>query len=82
MEHMCGQLWHVFRNGQPASHNGDLKTFELTTSIYELRALGSKASKLAATLYQGSLKGTTRSGISNYQLRNIYSRECFWNYAT
>ena len=57
----------IFHNGQP-SHGGDRKTFEVVSST-ELRGpLGSVASLLAATLYQGNPN-------SNHKLYNIVSTE-------
>ena len=57
----------IFHNGQP-SHGGDRKTFEVVSST-ELRGpLGSVASLLAATLYQGNPD-------SNHKLYNIVSTE-------
>jgi hypothetical protein len=43
---------HIFYNGQP-SHGGDRKIFEVMTSTLPKGNLGSVASLLAATLYQG-----------------------------
>ena len=43
----------IFHNGQP-SHGGDRKFFEVTTSTLPKGTLGSVASLLAATLYQGN----------------------------
>jgi len=43
----------IFHNGQP-SHGGDRKTFEVMTSTSPKGTLGSVASLLAATLYQGN----------------------------
>jgi hypothetical protein len=43
----------IFHNGQP-SHGDDRKTFEVITSTYLRGTLGSIASLLAATLYQGN----------------------------
>ena len=50
-------LWsfvtQIFHNGQP-SYGGDRKIFEVMTSILPKGTLGSVASLLAATLYQGN----------------------------
>jgi hypothetical protein len=43
----------IFHNGQP-NHGGDRKTFEVMTSTSPKATLGSVASLLAATLYQGN----------------------------
>ena len=43
----------IFHNGQP-SHGGDRKIFEVMTSTLPKGILGSVASLLAATLYQGN----------------------------
>jgi hypothetical protein len=43
----------IFHNGQP-SRGGNRKTFEVITSTYLRGTLGSIASLLAATLYQGN----------------------------
>jgi hypothetical protein len=42
----------IFHNGQP-SHGGDCKTFEVMTSTKPKGTLGSVASLLPTTLYQG-----------------------------
>jgi hypothetical protein len=42
----------IFHNGQP-SHGGDHKIFEVMASTLPRGTLGSVASLLAATLYQG-----------------------------
>jgi hypothetical protein len=44
---------HIFHNGQP-SHGGDPNIFEVMTSTLPKGTLGSVASLLAATLYQGN----------------------------
>ena len=70
----------IFHSGQP-SHGGDRKIFEVMTSTLPKGTLGSVASLLAATPYQGILIGTTISGMS-YHLRDIYSIcRCCWNVA-
>ena len=43
----------IFQNGQP-SHGGGRKMFEVMTSILPKGTLGSVATLLAATLYQGN----------------------------
>jgi hypothetical protein len=43
----------IFHNGQP-SHGGDRKIFEVMTSTLPKGTIGSLASLLAATLYQGN----------------------------
>jgi hypothetical protein len=67
---------------------GILVVYYIVIDILELVSikisgiLGSVASLLATTLYQGNHIGTTSSGIS-YQLRDIYSIcRCCWNVAT
>ena len=46
-------MTQIFHNGQP-SHGGDRITFEVMTSTLPRGTLGSVASLLAATLYQGN----------------------------
>jgi hypothetical protein len=55
----------IFDNGQP-SHGGDRKIFEVMTSNLPRGTLGSVASLLAATLYQGNPD-------RNHKLSNIVS---------
>ena len=57
----------IFHNGQP-SHGGDRNIFEVMTSTLPRGTLGSVASLLAATLYQGNPD-------RNYKLWNIVSSE-------
>ena len=57
----------IFHNGQP-SHGGDRKIFEVMTSTLPKGTLGSVASLLAATLYQGNLD-------RNHTLWNIVPSE-------
>ena len=57
----------MLRNGQP-SHGGDRKIFEVMTSTLPEGTLGSVASLLAATLYQGNPD-------MNHKLWNIVSSE-------
>jgi hypothetical protein len=57
----------IFHNGQP-SHGGDRTIFEVMTSILPKETLGSVASLLAATLYQGHPD-------RNHKLWNIISSE-------
>jgi hypothetical protein len=57
----------IFHNGQP-SHGGDRKIFEVMTSTLPKGNLGSVASLLAATLYQGNPD-------RNHKLWNIVSSE-------
>ena len=57
----------IFHNGQP-SHGGERKIFEVMTSTLPKRILGSVASLLAATLYQGNPD-------KNHKLWNIVSSE-------
>ena len=65
----------IFHNGQ-SSHGGDRKIFEVMTSTLSKGTLGSVASLLAATLYQGNPD-------RNYKLWNIVSfeREIYTPYA-
>ena len=56
----------IFHNGQP-SHGGDRKYFEVLTSTLSKKTLGSVASLLATTLYQGNPD------------RNLMHTTCFWN---
>jgi hypothetical protein len=55
----------IFHNGQP-SHVGDRETFKVTISTYPIGTLGSVASLLAATFYQGNPD-------RNHKLWNIVS---------
>jgi hypothetical protein len=57
----------IFHNGHP-SHGGDRKIFEVITSTLPKGILGSVASLLAATLYQGNPG-------RNHKLWNIVSSE-------
>jgi hypothetical protein len=57
----------IFQNGQP-SHGGDRKIFEVMTSTLPKGTLGSVATLLAATLYQGNPD-------RNHKLWNIVSSE-------
>jgi hypothetical protein len=57
----------IFHNGQPI-HGGDRKIFEVMTSTLPNGTLGSVASLLAATLYQGNPD-------RNHKLWNIVSSE-------
>jgi hypothetical protein len=57
----------IFHNGQP-NHGGDRKTFEVMISTSPRGALGSVASLLAVTLYQGNPD-------RNQKLWNIASTE-------
>ena len=57
----------IFHNGQP-SHGGDRKIFEVMTSSLTKGTLGSVASLLAATLYQGNPD-------KNHKFWNIVSSE-------
>jgi hypothetical protein len=57
----------IFHNGQP-SHGGDHKMSEVMTSTLPKGTLGSVASLLAATLYQGNPD-------RNHKLYNIVSSE-------
>jgi hypothetical protein len=57
----------VFHSGQP-SHGGDRKMFEVMTSTAPIGILGSVASLLVGTLYQGNLE-------KNHKLYNIVSTE-------
>jgi hypothetical protein len=61
----------IFHNGQP-SHGGDRKIFEVMTSTLPKGTLGSVASLLAATLYQGYPD-------RNHKLWNIVSSERYKN---
>ena len=63
VEHIRGHLWQIFHNGQPSRDN-DRKIFEVMTSTLPEGTLGSVASLLSATLYQGNPDG-------NYKLWNI-----------
>jgi hypothetical protein len=53
----------IFHNVQP-SHGGDHKMFEVMASTLPRGTIGSVASLLAATLYQGNPDRITSSGIS------------------
>ena len=57
----------IFHNGQP-SHGGDHKIFEVLASTLPRGTLGSVASLLAATLYQGNAD-------RNHKLWNIVAIE-------
>ena len=66
-KYMWSFVTQIFHSGQP-SRGGDRKTFEMMTSTKALETLGSVASLLAATLYQGNRN-------SNHKLWNIVSTE-------
>jgi hypothetical protein len=59
----------IFHNGQP-SYGGDRKIFEVMTSILPKGTLGSVASLLAATLYQGN-PGTPVSSTNKTDRHDI-----------
>jgi hypothetical protein len=59
----------IFHNGQP-SHGGNRKIFEVMTSTLPKGNLGSVASLLAATFYQGNID-------RNHKLWNIVSSESY-----
>jgi len=59
----------IFHNGQP-SHGGDRKPFAVKTSTLPIGNLGSVASLLAATLYQGN-------SDRNHKLWHIVSTEIY-----
>jgi hypothetical protein len=59
--------WSLLRNGE-SSHGGDRKIIEVMTSTQPIGTLGSVASLLAATLYQGNPD-------TNRKLWNIVSTE-------
>ena len=67
VEHTRGHLWQIIHNDQP-SHSGGRKTFQVMTSTQIRGILGSVASLLAATLYQGN-------SDRNHKLWNIVSAE-------
>jgi hypothetical protein len=73
----------IFNNGQP-SHGIDRKIFEVMTSTLPKGTLGSVASLLAATLYQGSPdrnhKLWTIVSSDNAQSRNITQLSPCQNY--
>ena len=58
-------MTEIFHNGQP-THGGDRNAFEVMTSTSPKGTLGSVASLLAATLYQGNPD-------CNHKLWNIVS---------
>ena len=62
VEHIRGHLWHIY------SITVNRKIFEVMTSTLPKGTLGSVASLLAATLYQGNLD-------RNHKLWNIVSSE-------
>ena len=63
----------IFHNGQP-SHVGDRETFKVMTSTYPIGTLGSVASLLAVTFYQGNPD-------RNHKLWNIVSTKRYTPYA-
>jgi hypothetical protein len=66
---VISSVTQIFHNGQP-SHGGDRKIFEVMTSTLPKGTLGSVASLLAATLYQGHPD-------RNHKLWNIVSSETY-----
>ena len=81
VQHIHGHSWQIFHSGQPC-HGGDRNIFEVMTSTLPKRTLGSVASLLTATLYQGS-PDKNHKLWNIVSLRDIYSiyRRC-WNVAT
>ena len=67
----CSFVTHIFRNGFP-SHRDDRKTFKVITTTQPIGTLGSVASFLTATFYQGNLNRNHILVISD-QLRDINS---------
>jgi hypothetical protein len=63
----CSFVIQIFHSGQP-SHGGDHKIVEVMTSTLPKGTLGSVASLLAATLYQGH-------SDRNHKIWNIVSSE-------
>ena len=57
----------IFHSGQP-SHGGDRNVFEVMTSTLPKGTLGSVASLLAATLYQGNPDRNNNSLSNKYSL--------------
>jgi len=73
---------HILHNGQP-SHGCDRKTFEVMTSTLPKGTLGSVASLLAPTLYQGNPDRNHKRWNIVSSERDIYSIcRCCWNVAT
>ena len=54
VEHIRSHLSHRYPNNGQSSHGVDRKTFEVMTSNKPIGTLGSVASLLAASLYQGN----------------------------
>jgi hypothetical protein len=59
----------IFHNGQP-NHGGDRNIFEVMTLTLPKETIGSVASLVAATLYQGNPD-------RNHKLLNIVTTPCF-----
>ena len=57
----------IFHNGQP-SHGGDRKIFEVMTSTLPKGTIGTVASLLAVTLYQGNIYPLAKLGKCNSNL--------------
>jgi hypothetical protein len=64
----------IFHNGQP-SHGGDRNIFEVMTSTLPKGTLGSVASLLAATLYQGNIdrNHTLWNSRINWEIYTVYA---------
>jgi hypothetical protein len=71
----------IFHNGQP-SHGGDRKIFEVMTSTLPKGTLGSVASLLAATLYQGNPDRNHKLWNMVSSERDILHMQDCWNVAT
>ena len=50
----CSSVTQTFRSDSPSRHDGDLDTFDMITSTYQIGLRDSVASLLAATLYQSN----------------------------
>ena len=64
----------IFHNGQP-SHGGDRKFFEVITSTLPKGTLGSVASLIAATLYQGNIYSLAKLGKCNSNLASTILKQ-------
>ena len=80
MEHIRGHLWHIFHSGQPR-HGSNREICKVMTSTLPRGTLGSVASLLAASLYQGNPDRNhnlwnTLLEVSKFQFV-IFSKELF-----
>jgi hypothetical protein len=78
VEHIRGHLSHIYSitvNQLEPSHGGNSKFFEVITSTLPKGTLGSVASLLAATLYQGNIYPLAKLGKCNTNLASTILKQ-------